>query len=32
MIPETAHSPQWERPELFNAALGAFLNQVSGER
>jgi pimeloyl-ACP methyl ester carboxylesterase len=32
MIPETAHSPQWERPQLFNAALGAFLNRVSGER
>ena len=32
VIPETAHSPQWERPELFNAALGAFLNEVSGER
>ncbi len=32
MIPETAHQPQWERPELFNAALGAFLNSVSGER
>jgi pimeloyl-ACP methyl ester carboxylesterase len=32
MIPETAHQPQWERPQLFNAALGAFLNSVSGER
>lgn len=32
MIPETAHSPQWERPPLYNAALGAFLNRVSGER
>jgi len=21
VIPETAHSPQWERPELFNRAL-----------
>lgn len=31
-IPQTAHSPQWERPELYNAALGAFLNAVSGER
>lgn len=32
MIPETAHSPQWERPPLYNAVLGAFLNRVSGER
>jgi pimeloyl-ACP methyl ester carboxylesterase len=32
IIPETAHSPQWERPQLFNAALGTFLNEVSGER
>ncbi len=32
VIPETAHQPQWERPELYNAALGAFLNKVSGER
>ncbi|HEY5638994.1 MAG TPA: alpha/beta hydrolase [Dehalococcoidia bacterium] len=32
VIPETAHQPQWERPQLFNAALGAFLNKVSGER
>ncbi len=32
VIPETGHSPQWERPELFNAALGAFFNRVSGER
>jgi pimeloyl-ACP methyl ester carboxylesterase len=32
VIPQTGHSPQWERPELFNAALGAFLNRVSGER
>jgi pimeloyl-ACP methyl ester carboxylesterase len=32
MIPETGHSPQWERPELFNSALGAFLNRVCGER
>lgn len=31
-IPQAAHSGQWERPELFNAALGAFLNEVSGER
>jgi pimeloyl-ACP methyl ester carboxylesterase len=32
VIPETGHQPQWERPDLFNAALGAFLNRVSGER
>ncbi|MEK7246922.1 MAG: alpha/beta hydrolase [Chloroflexota bacterium] len=32
VIPQTAHSPQWERPELYNAALGAFLNEISGER
>ena len=32
VIPETAHQPQWERPQLYNAALGAFLNKVSGER
>ncbi|HUF54836.1 MAG TPA: alpha/beta hydrolase [Dehalococcoidia bacterium] len=32
VIPETGHQPQWERPELYNAALGAFLNQVTGER
>jgi pimeloyl-ACP methyl ester carboxylesterase len=32
VIPETAHSPQWERPSLFNSALGAFLNAVAGER
>jgi pimeloyl-ACP methyl ester carboxylesterase len=32
VIPETAHQPQWERPQLYNAALGAFLNRVSGER
>ena len=32
MIPEAAHSPQWERPALFNAALGGFLNRVCGER
>jgi pimeloyl-ACP methyl ester carboxylesterase len=32
VIPETGHSPQWERPELFNAALGAFLNRIAGER
>ena len=32
VIPQTAHSPQWERPELFNAALGGFLNRVAGER
>jgi pimeloyl-ACP methyl ester carboxylesterase len=32
VIPQTGHQPQFERPELFNAALGAFLNRVSGER
>jgi pimeloyl-ACP methyl ester carboxylesterase len=32
VIPEAAHQPQWERPDLYNAALGTFLNQVSGER
>ncbi|MEX0682786.1 MAG: alpha/beta hydrolase [Dehalococcoidia bacterium] len=32
VVPQAAHSPQFERPELFNAALGAFLNRVSGER
>jgi pimeloyl-ACP methyl ester carboxylesterase len=32
VVPQAAHSPQWERPELYNAALGAFLNSVSGER
>ena len=32
LIPQTGHQPQWERPELFNAALGAFLNRVAGER
>jgi len=32
VIPQAAHQPQWERPDLFNAALGAFLNQVAGER
>jgi pimeloyl-ACP methyl ester carboxylesterase len=31
-IPEAAHQSQWERPELFNAALGGFLNEISGER
>jgi 3-oxoadipate enol-lactonase len=31
VIPETAHSPQWERPELFNAALGGFLQRVTTE-
>jgi pimeloyl-ACP methyl ester carboxylesterase len=31
-IPETGHHSQWERPELFNAALGEFLNSVAGER
>jgi len=32
VIPECGHSPQFERPPLFNAALGAFLNRVCGER
>lgn len=27
VIPETGHSPQWERPELFNAALRRFLSR-----
>ena len=27
VIPETGHSPQWERPALFNAALRHFLEQ-----
>ena len=27
VIPEAGHSPQWERPELFNAALRRFLEQ-----
>jgi 3-oxoadipate enol-lactonase len=26
VIPETGHSPQWERPQLFNAALRRFLS------
>lgn len=30
VIPETAHSPQWERPALFNAALRRFLEQHTG--
>lgn len=30
VIPETGHSPQWERPELFNAALRRFLEQHAG--
>ncbi len=28
-IPETGHSPQWERPALFNAALRGFLARVA---
>ena len=28
VIPETGHSPQWERPALFNAALRGFLDRV----
>ncbi len=27
VIPETGHSPQWERPQLFNGALRRFLEQ-----
>ena len=30
IIPETAHSPQWERPALFNAALRGFLERHAG--
>ncbi len=30
VIPETGHSPQWERPALFNAALRLFLEQHVG--
>jgi pimeloyl-ACP methyl ester carboxylesterase len=29
VIPECGHSPQFERPALFNAALEAFLARVS---
>lgn len=29
VVPETGHSPQYERPELFNAALGTFLSRAS---
>ena len=29
IVPESGHSPQYERPELFNAALGAFLSRIS---
>lgn len=29
VVPETGHSPQYERPPLFNEALGAFLERVS---
>ncbi|HSP55708.1 MAG TPA: alpha/beta hydrolase [Dehalococcoidia bacterium] len=29
IIPECGHSPQWERPPLFNAALAGFLERVS---
>jgi pimeloyl-ACP methyl ester carboxylesterase len=32
VIPQSGHQPQFERPQLYNAALGAFLNRVSGER
>lgn len=27
VVPETAHSPQWERPALFNTALSGFLQR-----
>src|SRR5690349_6496984 len=30
MIPETGHSPQYERPELFNAALRPHLDRNAG--
>jgi 3-oxoadipate enol-lactonase len=30
VIPQSGHQPQFERPEQFNAALGAFLNRVAG--
>jgi 3-oxoadipate enol-lactonase len=30
VIPETAHSPQWERPELFNQALRRHLEANAG--
>jgi pimeloyl-ACP methyl ester carboxylesterase len=30
VIPETAHSPQWERPELFNQALRSHLEANAG--
>lgn len=29
VVPETGHSPQYERPPLFNEALAAFLDRVS---
>jgi 3-oxoadipate enol-lactonase len=29
VIPECGHSPQWERPPLFNGALAGFLDRVS---
>ena len=32
VIAETAHSWQWERPELFNAALGGFLAGVAARQ
>ena len=32
VVPETAHSPQWERPEFFNAALRGFLQRVTAEQ
>ena len=30
IIPESGHSPQWERPEIFNEALAAHLARNSG--
>jgi pimeloyl-ACP methyl ester carboxylesterase len=30
IVPEAGHSPQLERPELFNAALSAYLAAGSG--
>ncbi len=29
VVPETAHSPQWERPALFNASLRRFLDRLA---
>jgi pimeloyl-ACP methyl ester carboxylesterase len=30
VVPEAAHSPQYERPELFNAALRRHLERSTG--